>query len=72
MAPSAIDQIRPCFVSEYSFVDDGGPADSPAAWQPGARRYRVGSANMPGLTALAASLALIEEVGLAAIDAQLA
>jgi selenocysteine lyase/cysteine desulfurase len=68
VSPSAIDQIRPRFVGEQSFAEDDESAESGAAWQPGARRYTVGGANALGLTALAASLALIEQVGLAAID----
>jgi cysteine desulfurase / selenocysteine lyase len=68
VSPSAIDQIRPHFVGEQSFTDTGDGADTPAVWQPGARRYTVGSANSLGLTALAASLALIERVGLEAIE----
>jgi selenocysteine lyase/cysteine desulfurase len=69
VSPAAIDQIRPRFVGEQSFVGDGDTADISAAWQPGARRYTVGGPNMLGLTALAASLALIEQLGLAAIAA---
>ena len=69
MAPSAIDQIRPSFVGEQSFVGDGDGSATPAVWQPGARRYTVGGANALGLSALAASLALIERVGLGTIDA---
>jgi selenocysteine lyase/cysteine desulfurase len=69
VAPSAIDQIRPHFVGEQSFIGDGGPTGMSTAWQPGARRYTVGGANSLGLAALAASLALIEQVGLPAIDA---
>jgi selenocysteine lyase/cysteine desulfurase len=69
VAPEAIDQIRPRFVGEHSFVGGGEPGGAPAAWQPGARRYAMGSANTPGLAALAASLALIERAGLPAVDA---
>jgi selenocysteine lyase/cysteine desulfurase len=69
VSPSAIDQIRPRFVGEQSFVGEGDPADTSAVWQPGARRYTVGGANALGLAALATSLALIEQIGLAAIDA---
>src|SRR5262245_59031369 len=71
VAPSAIDQIHPRFVGEQSFVGEDDPADTPAVWRPGARRYSVGGANSLGLTALAASLALIEHVGLPAIDAHI-
>src|SRR6185436_8581197 len=52
-----------------SFTNTGDGADTPTVWQPGARRYTVGGANSLGLTALAASLALIERVGLEAIEA---
>jgi len=69
VSPRAIDQIRPRFVGEQSFTDDSEPTGAGAAWQPGARRYTVGGANALGLTALAASLALIEEAGLPAIAA---
>jgi selenocysteine lyase/cysteine desulfurase len=69
VSPRAIDQIRPRFVGEQSFINDGDPTGATAAWKPGARRYTVGGANAPGLTALAASLALIEQVGLPAIAA---
>jgi selenocysteine lyase/cysteine desulfurase len=69
VSPGATDQIRPRFVGEQSFAGAGDPAETPAVWQPGARRYTAGGANAPGLTALAASLALIEQVGLAAIEA---
>src|SRR5262245_44173451 len=69
VAPSALDQIHPRFVGEGSFIGDGDSTDTSAAWQPGARRYAAGSGNALGLTALAASLALIEQIGLPAIDA---
>ncbi|HWQ11289.1 MAG TPA: aminotransferase class V-fold PLP-dependent enzyme [Roseiflexaceae bacterium] len=69
VAPEALDRIRPRFVGEQSFLSDDDPAASALAWQPGARRYTVGGANTLGLTALAASLALIEQVGMPAIAA---
>jgi cysteine desulfurase / selenocysteine lyase len=69
VSPRALDQIRPRFVGEQSFVGDGVPADTAPVWQPGARRYTVGGANAMGLTALAASLSLIEQIGLPTIDA---
>jgi cysteine desulfurase/selenocysteine lyase len=75
VAPSAIDQIRPRFAAEQSFIGGGEPGAAEAAWQPGARRYTVGGSNNLGLTALASSLGLIAELGMpniAAYNRQLA
>lgn len=69
VAPEALDRIQPTFVGAQSFQLDSDPADPEAAWQPGARRYAAGGANTPGLAVLAASLGLIEQLGLAAIAA---
>lgn len=68
VAPWALDQIQPRFVGEQSFAGSG-PADQPAPYQAGARRYAAGGANVLGLEALAASLELIGRVGMPAIDA---
>lgn len=68
VAPEALDRIRPRFVGEQSFMIGADPADD-APWQPGARRYTAGGANALGLTALTASLGLIEQVGIARIAA---
>lgn len=68
VSPRAIDRIRPRFVGEQSFAEDADPAEE-AAWQPGARRYTVGGPNFFGMTALAASLALFEDLGMPAIAA---
>ena len=69
VAPEAIDRIQPTFVGAQSFQLDSDVADPDAAWQPGARRYAAGGTNTPGLAALAASLGLIEQLGLPAIAA---
>lgn len=69
VAPEAFDQIKPRFVGEQSFQDGIAPDNLDAPWQPGARRFTAGGANALGLTALAASLDLIEGVGLSAIAA---
>ncbi len=69
VAPQAIDRIHPRFVGEQSFASAGEPTDSKQTWQPGARRYTVGSGNLLGQTAMAASLGLIEQIGLPAIEA---
>jgi selenocysteine lyase/cysteine desulfurase len=68
VAPEALDRIQPRFVGEQAFVLADDPA-AEAPWQPGARRYAAGGANALGLTALAASLDLIEGLGLARIAA---
>lgn len=68
VAPEALDRIQPRFVGEQAFVIGADPADD-APWQPGARRYTAGGANALGLTALSASLGLIEQVGLPRIAA---
>lgn len=69
VAPEALDQIRPRFVGEQSFQDGFAADDLDAPWQPGARRFTAGGANALGLTALATSLDLIEQLGLPAIAA---
>jgi len=69
VAPEALDQIRPRFVGEQSFQDGFATDDLDAPWQPGARRFAAGGANTLGLTALAASLDLIEQLSLRAIAA---
>jgi selenocysteine lyase/cysteine desulfurase len=67
VAPEALDRIRPRFVGEQSFLEGSDPTDADATWQPGARRYTVGGASTTCLAALAASLDLIEQIGLPAI-----
>ncbi|HMO59383.1 MAG TPA: aminotransferase class V-fold PLP-dependent enzyme [Roseiflexaceae bacterium] len=69
VAPAAVDRIQPRFVGEQSYAGSGDPADPAAPWKPGARRYSLGSGNGPGYSALASSLELIAEVGIAAIAA---
>lgn len=69
VAPRALDQIQPRFVGEHSFVGSETSGEQPAPYQPGARRFATGGANALGLAALAASLELIERIGLPAIGA---
>ncbi|HEU5088052.1 MAG TPA: aminotransferase class V-fold PLP-dependent enzyme, partial [Roseiflexaceae bacterium] len=68
VAPSAVEQIRPRFVGEQSYAGGEDDTIDATAWKAGAQRYTVGGMNMPGLTALAASLELLESVGLPAIE----
>jgi selenocysteine lyase/cysteine desulfurase len=68
VSPNAIEQIRPMFVGDQSVLDQQLP-HNPFEWQPGALRYSAGGTNTFGLTALATSLELIEQIGLATIEA---
>jgi selenocysteine lyase/cysteine desulfurase len=67
VAPGAVDQIRPRFVGEQSYAQDGEHGSE--AWQPGARRYHTSGMNILAMAALAGSLELIEEAGLTQIEA---
>lgn len=64
IALNALEHFRPRYVGEQSFVNGGDPLDPALAWQPGARRFTAGGSNTLGLTALAASLGLIADIGL--------
>lgn len=68
VAPAAIEQIRPTFVGDQSVVDQQQP-HNPFEWKPGAQRYAAGGSNTFGLTALATSLELIEQIGMPTIEA---
>lgn len=68
VAPEALDQIRPTFIGSQAIAGDSDAFEGHLTWQPGAARYRAGGANAPGLAALAASLGLIEELGIVAIE----
>jgi len=70
VAPEALDQIRPVFVSESSFVGDGNSFNSSAEPQSGAARYGLGNSNRIGQTSLVSSLGLIEEIGIDTIEEQ--
>ena len=70
VAPEALDRIRPTFIGSQSVMPGAPSGDGPLAWQAGAQRYAAGGGNTLGLTALAASLGLIEELGIDAIAAQ--
>lgn len=69
VAPEAVDRIRPRFVGEQAFEAGAAPDDLDVPWQPGARRYAAGGPNALGLAAMAASLGLIERIGLPVIAA---
>jgi selenocysteine lyase/cysteine desulfurase len=69
VAPEALDRIRPTFIGAQSVVPDHPSWDRPLIWQAGAQRYAAGGGNTLGLTALAASLGLIAELGIDTIAA---
>lgn len=69
VTPDALNHIRPTFVGPQSLAG-GSPLDPAGpSWQPNAQRYAAGGGNKMGITALNASLSLIEEVGIAHIRA---
>jgi cysteine desulfurase / selenocysteine lyase len=68
VAPDALDRIRPVFVTAQSFAGDPDTFEAAAPMQPGATRYSAIASNKLGQTALVASLGLIEEIGLNAIE----
>jgi selenocysteine lyase/cysteine desulfurase len=69
VAPEALGRIRPTFIGAQSVVPDHQSWDGPLTWQAGAQRYAAGGGNTLGLTALAASLGLIAELGIDTIAA---
>jgi cysteine desulfurase/selenocysteine lyase len=67
------DALTPIHVARYG-MDLGGAhetayADGEMVYQPGARRFDLGNYNYLGMTAARASLALLEDVGVDAIEA---
>lgn len=68
VAPEALEQIRPTFIGVQSVqIENMTPRPEQLTWHPNAQRYEAGGGNTLGLTALASSLGLIEELGIAAI-----
>lgn len=70
VAPEALDRIRPTFIGTQAVDGDPDTFGGHLNWRPGAARYTAGGANRTGLAALASSLGLIEEVGIATIEGQ--
>ncbi len=69
VAPGAVGRIAPTFIGEQAIDGDGDAFGGHLTWKPGPARYAAGGLNRTGLAALAASLGLIEELGIAAIEA---
>ncbi len=72
VAPEAVGRIAPTFIGEQAIDGDGDAFGGRLDWKPGPARYAAGGLNRTGLAALAASLGLIEELGLDAIAAHTA
>ena len=69
VAPEAVERIAPTFIGEQAIAGDGDAFGGGLNWKPGPARYAAGGLNRTGLAALAASLELIEEIGIDAIEA---
>ncbi len=68
VAPEAVDRIAPTFIGSQSVDAVPDTFDGQLNWKPGAARYQAGGGNRIGWAALATSLGLIEEVGIATIE----
>lgn len=68
VAPEAVERISPTFIGSQSVDAPPDTFDGTLNWKPGAARYQAGGGNRIGWAALATSLGLIEEVGIAAIE----
>ncbi len=69
VAPEAVEQIRPTFAGSGGYDGPIENFDPARPWKRGAGRYATGGNNPAGFAALAASLSLIEEVGIDRIEA---
>jgi cysteine desulfurase/selenocysteine lyase len=69
VAPEAAEQIRPTFAGSGGYDGPIETFDPARSWKRGAGRYATGGNNPTGFVALAASLSLIEEVGIGRIEA---
>jgi selenocysteine lyase/cysteine desulfurase len=69
VAPEAVEQIRPTFAGSGGYDGPIENFDAARPWKRGAGRYATGGNNPTGFAALAASLSLIEEVGIDRIEA---
>lgn len=69
VSPDALNQISPTFVGSQSFEAQGDTFNGALNYKPGAHRFAAGGLNRIGLAALANSLGLIEEIGIANIEA---
>ncbi len=67
--PDVVEQIAPTFIGEQAIVTNNGEISWPFTWKAGAARYGAGGNNQIGLAGLAASLGLIEEIGIDTIEA---
>jgi selenocysteine lyase/cysteine desulfurase len=68
VAPDALDRIQPTFIGESAIKNDVNTLDGPLVWRDGAARYTAGGGGAMPLAALATSLGLHSELGIAAIE----
>jgi cysteine desulfurase / selenocysteine lyase len=69
VAPEVAERIRPTFAGSGGYDGPIENFDPERPWKRGAARYATGGSNPTGFAALAASLSLIEEVGVERIEA---
>ncbi len=69
VAPEAVEQIAPTFAGNSSFAGYPQGYEGELPWQPGAARYVAGGLTRLPWAAVAASLTLIEEIGIKAVEA---
>lgn len=68
VAPEAAERLRPTFAGSGGYDGPIENFDAGRAWKRGAGRYATGGNNPTGFAALAASLSLIEQVGIERIE----
>jgi selenocysteine lyase/cysteine desulfurase len=64
------DRLRPALVGAHTALAPDFLVQEPMKFWPDARRYEPGSLNLTGVVGLHAALQLIEDVGLASIEAR--
>lgn len=69
VAPEATEQITPTFAANSSFAGNPQGYEGDLPWQPGAARYVAGGLTRLPWAAVAASLSLIEEIGVETVEA---
>jgi selenocysteine lyase/cysteine desulfurase len=65
-----IEALRPIFAGKYSVTSDR-LAPGPVVFQIDARRFEYGNPNFLGITALGASIRMLDSIGLSAIEAHI-
>lgn len=63
VAPEAIEQIAPTFISDGAIRSDGASPEGELHWQAGAQRYSLANRNQPAFATLATALEFQQEFG---------